>query len=242
MKEDEWLTWNHTPRLMLGQRGVRNRRKRQLVAAAGCRLVWDRFRNPAAIALIDALERYTDDRVADHIWNETRARVEAEITADQDAVQRAERPGLDGTLQAVAAAAHDDAVAGVDRAVDWLESTVRQSSRGWREQQAALAVFRRQVSDIIREIFGNPFRPWKVVPDFLGGGLVQPDGATVRLTTTARELARGIAHDQAFDRLPILADALEEAGVTDIALLAHCRSGGPHARGCWAVDLVLGKV
>jgi hypothetical protein len=45
----------------------------------------------------------------------------------------------------------------------------------------------------------------------------------------------------AFDRLPILADALEEAGCDEPALLAHCRSDGPHVRGCWAVDLVLGK-
>jgi hypothetical protein len=41
--------------------------------------------------------------------------------------------------------------------------------------------------------------------------------------------------------LPLLADALEEAGCTDADLLAHCRSGGGHLRGCWAVDLILGK-
>ena len=41
--------------------------------------------------------------------------------------------------------------------------------------------------------------------------------------------------------LRVLADALEEAGCTDADLLAHCRSGGGHLRGCWAVDLLLGK-
>jgi hypothetical protein len=44
-----------------------------------------------------------------------------------------------------------------------------------------------------------------------------------------------------FGGLPVLADALEEAGCTDADLLAHCRSGGGHLRGCWAVDLLLGR-
>ena len=42
-------------------------------------------------------------------------------------------------------------------------------------------------------------------------------------------------------RLPILADALEDAGCTDQAILDHCRGAGPHVRGCWVVDLILGK-
>ena len=54
-------------------------------------------------------------------------------------------------------------------------------------------------------------------------------------------LARGIAEDQAFDRLPLLADALLDAGCDDEYLLAHCRSDGPHVRGCFPVDLVIAK-
>jgi len=55
------------------------------------------------------------------------------------------------------------------------------------------------------------------------------------------KLAQAIQADQAFERLPVLADALEEAGCTDAAILAHCRGPGPHVRGCWVVDLLLGK-
>ena len=55
------------------------------------------------------------------------------------------------------------------------------------------------------------------------------------------KLARTIYDDRRFDLLPILADALEEAGCGDAEILAHCRGPGPHVRGCWAVDLVLGK-
>jgi hypothetical protein len=54
-------------------------------------------------------------------------------------------------------------------------------------------------------------------------------------------LAQGIYDERAFERLPILADALEDAGCTDAAILVHCRGPGPHVRGCWVVDLILGK-
>jgi hypothetical protein len=54
-------------------------------------------------------------------------------------------------------------------------------------------------------------------------------------------LATAIYEESAFDRLPILADALEEAGCTDVELLGHLRGPGPHVRGCWVVDLITGK-
>jgi hypothetical protein len=55
------------------------------------------------------------------------------------------------------------------------------------------------------------------------------------------KLAAAIYAERAFDRLPVLADALEDAGCTDAEILGHCRAGGEHVRGCWVVDLVLGK-
>jgi Nucleotidyl transferase AbiEii toxin, Type IV TA system len=60
------------------------------------------------------------------------------------------------------------------------------------------------------------------------------------LTTTVVELARGIVADQAWDRLPILSDALQEAGCDRDDVVAHCLRNGPHSRGCWVVDLILG--
>jgi hypothetical protein len=79
----------------------------------------------------------------------------------------------------------------------------------------------------IRCVFGNPFRP--VTHDLSW------------LTPAVVELAQAIYNDRAFDRMPKLADVLEAAGCTDADLLSHCRETGPHVRGCWAVDLVLGK-
>jgi hypothetical protein len=61
------------------------------------------------------------------------------------------------------------------------------------------------------------------------------------VTSTVLALAAGIYSESAFDRLPILADALQDAGCNNDDILDHCRGQGPHVRGCWVVDLVLGK-
>ena len=76
-------------------------------------------------------------------------------------------------------------------------------------------------------VFGNPFRPVVADPTWL--------------KPTAVSIASSIYADRAFDRLPILADALEEAGCAHADVLLHCRTPGEHVRGCWVVDMVLGK-
>ena len=58
---------------------------------------------------------------------------------------------------------------------------------------------------------------------------------------TVLKLARAIHDEEAFGRLPILGDALEDAGCTNAEMLKHCRGPGPHIPGCWVVDLLLGK-
>src|SRR4051812_9910492 len=81
---------------------------------------------------------------------------------------------------------------------------------------------------LLCDLFGPlPFRPVPLDPA-LG-------------TPAVVHLARSIYDDRAFDQLPILADALEDAGCTSREVLEHCRGPGPHVRGCWVVDLVLGK-
>jgi hypothetical protein len=89
---------------------------------------------------------------------------------------------------------------------------------------------RANVCDLLRCIFGNPFRPVAVGPSWLTWN----DGTVVKI-------AQAIYYDRAFDRLPVLADALEEAGCHEPDILAHCRQPGEHVRGCWGVDLILGK-
>jgi len=84
---------------------------------------------------------------------------------------------------------------------------------------------------LMKCIFGNPFRPSPPLPAAVLGW----NDATVR------RIAQGIYEERAFGRLPILADALLDAGCDDEDILAHCRSAGPHVRGCWIVDLLLEK-
>ena len=83
------------------------------------------------------------------------------------------------------------------------------------------------------------FRP--LLREVIGGDLLRPACPPAWLTTDVLGLARKVYEDRAFDRLPILADALTDAGCNDETILTHCRSKGPHVRGCWVVDLVLGK-
>jgi hypothetical protein len=80
---------------------------------------------------------------------------------------------------------------------------------------------------LLRCIFENPFRPVLLDPSWL--------------TSTVVALAQGIYEERAFERMPILADALQDAGCDNADILDHCRGGGTHVRGCWVVDLVLGK-
>ena len=85
-------------------------------------------------------------------------------------------------------------------------------------------------SSVVRDLFGNHFRRVTAVPSWLTWN-----------ESTATKIAQAIYTDRAFDRLPVLADALEEAGCHDPDILAHCRQPGEHVRGCWLVDLLVGK-
>jgi hypothetical protein len=78
-----------------------------------------------------------------------------------------------------------------------------------------------------RDVFGNPFRQVELQPRWR--------------TSDTIALAQAIYDDRDFERLPIIGDALMDAGCEDEQIIGHCRSDGPHVRGCWVVDLVLNK-
>ena len=82
-------------------------------------------------------------------------------------------------------------------------------------------------SELLRDIFGNPFRSVTFDPAWN--------------TDTAVTLAGQMYGWRDFSAMPILADALQDAGCDSEAILTHCRGPGPHVRGCWVIDLVLGK-
>jgi hypothetical protein len=80
---------------------------------------------------------------------------------------------------------------------------------------------------LIREIFGNPFRPVSLNPAWL--------------TSDVRTIAAQMYESRDFGAMPILADALEDAGCDNVNVLDHCREPGEHVRGCWVIDIILKK-
>jgi hypothetical protein len=90
---------------------------------------------------------------------------------------------------------------------------------------AAKEAERKEQARLVREMFGNPFRSVAFSPDWR--------------TDTALTLARQMYESRDFSAMPILADALQDAGCDSDDILRHCRGPGPHVRGCWVVDLVL---
>ncbi len=97
---------------------------------------------------------------------------------------------------------------------------------------------RKAQADLLRELFGNPFRPSPPLPLAI---LAWNDRTIPRIAEAIYEERQMPAGTLDTARLGILADALLDAGCEDDELICHCRSEGPHVRGCWAVDLILGK-
>jgi hypothetical protein len=87
-----------------------------------------------------------------------------------------------------------------------------------------------EACSLLREVFGDPFHPVGLAPAWRSwhGGLLP-------------SMAQRMYDSRDFADMPVLADALEEAGCQDQDILGHCRSSGEHVRGCWVVDLILGK-
>ena len=106
--------------------------------------------------------------------------------------------------------------------MDWAELTAR--SAAYCISESAF----RHLADKVRCILGPlPFR-----------SVIMPQSC---LTPTVQNLAAVINEERDFDRLPILGNALEKAGCDNQDVLRHCRQVGEHVRGCWVVDLILGK-
>ena len=88
-------------------------------------------------------------------------------------------------------------------------------------------VEREKQASLLRDILGNPFRPVTLDPRWL--------------TSNVIDLAQAIYQERAFEKMPILADALMDAGCDSDEMLKHCRCDSLHVRGCWVVDLLIGK-
>ena len=218
MDEQQWLSCPD-PHLMLEflkGRPDATSRKFRLFAVACCRRIWDRLPDERSRSAVEASERFAD-RLITH--QELRAiRLPArELGAALWKRPAPDEPGQPNVLAAGSVAQVPAYHAALATAFDaGIDPTTYCLSRSERHAQAAL----------LREIFGNPFQLVDLEPGWL--------------TTNVVDLARTIYEHRSFERMQILGDALLDSGCDDQRLLDHCRQDG-HIRGCWLIDLILGK-
>jgi hypothetical protein len=202
-------------------------RKLRLFAVACCRHIWEQLSDERSRRAVEVTERYADE-VALPAEIEA-ARIAAEAAESEAgtawAWARAARLAVPRTGSPAGAAAR--LVAEVMIQGNWSppQETLEESMQGVSSRA-------RDVGALFGDVFGPlPFRSVVISPAVLAwnNGCVE-------------KLAKGIYHEQDFSsaRMGILADALEEAGVTDAEVLGHCRQqGAVHVRGCWLIDCLL---
>jgi hypothetical protein len=226
MTEAEWLACTDPAPMLDFLRGKASDRKLRLFGLACCQHIPHLVENEACRRMFNVIESCADGLTS----TEELARAAEDVSGEWSGPWTwppfdAWGQAWDGARLLAQEAAAEIYVA--DEAVqEGADYSTR--SRVWdeaeaREKQAQAA--------IIRELFSNPFRPSRPLSPAV---LAWSDG-------TVRRMVEGIYEERAFDRLPILADALLDAGCDDEELIAHCRGEGPHVRGCWAVDLILRK-
>lgn len=221
MTEAEWLALTDLKPMLEFIRSRASERKLLLFCCACCRSIWQLIPDERSRSAVVTVERFADGRASrEELKTAENAALEAEEESDANgaaAVSYLFQYMHTRTAQFVAEFAHTEFAApetlsGLDRST----IDVRKDEE------------RRRQTHILRDIFG-PLLFWPVTAD--------PSW----FTSDVVALATGVYQDRAFDRLPILADALEDAGCDNPDILDHCRSDGPHVRGCWVVDLILGK-
>jgi hypothetical protein len=229
MTEAEWLT-AADPKSMLGfLQSKASERKLRLFACACCRRIDHLLTLDPYQKALDLAEKYADQPPAVSRFKSANTRLWKA------------RQGLSSTHQhdaAMTAVIHCFHV-GVEEFAQWAAETAfdAEALEGYEETPDSepnyahlRATHRSALSDqsrLLVDIIGNPFRPVTLDASWLA--------------STVHALATRIYDEKAFDRMPILADALQDAGCDNEDILNHCRQASEHVRGCWVVDLVLDR-
>lgn len=219
MTEAEWLVCTDPIPMLeyLRTQSTTTNRKVRLFAAACCRRIWNWLDEKSRRA-VEVLERHVDGQVMDAELYYAANRVEEECLAEFGHNLLANAVYYAVTVQNQNMTVHE-LIFGAARAV---AEAVR-----CKGGDKALIAERAAQCHLLRDIFHGPRRAvfvrrhWRIVP--------------------VRNLASSIYHDRAFDRLPVLVNALADAGCHEEEILHHCLQPGEHVRGCWVVDAFLGK-
>lgn len=242
MTEAEWLKSTDPKPLLEFLRGKASDRQLRLSVFACVRRLWDLVPTEPLRRAIETSERHADGLADDRelgssVTNANRARPKGSglARAAYDAARYSPSDGVhwDSVTMHMARAAASSAVRNVPPSaysyfegekLITVEIPMNPSRQAWNARHDA--EYSSQC-DLIRDIIGNPF--CSVITD------------TSLLSPSVVSLAETIDNERAFDRMPELADALEATGGKNKDILEHCRGPGPHVRGCWVVDLLLGK-
>ncbi len=209
MTEAEWLERLHPAPMLSFVRGTISDRKLRLFSCACCRRVFHLMPDNRSRLALNVAERVADGLAGASEW--------------EKAIGVLRGVPHDHTQWTLA---HDAFIA-AERGASYTASAVHSATKPLRRYQARRDEQAIQAA-LLRDIFGNPFRPVTFSPEWR--------------TDTALALARQMYESREFSAMPILADAIQDAGCDSDDILAHCRdASATHVRGCWVVDLVLGK-
>jgi hypothetical protein len=207
MTEAAWLTGSDPHLLLEFLRGRASERELRLFAVACSRRIWH-WIDDLGRAAVELAEQYADGHASAN-----------ELRAARLACRSA------GAHASWYAAASDPFKAAGNAARSAQSGVVHRLAAA--SAEAELAAERAAQADLLREVFGNPFRPLSVEASWR--------------TAEVLALARTIYDERASERMPALADLLEEIGCDSREILTHCRTREPHVRGCWVLDLLLEK-
>jgi hypothetical protein len=216
MTEAEWLACDDPDLAKAFLWEWASERKRRLLAVAACRrvghLLTDSVRD-----IMAGIELYLDrpGRVEITLISESYS---VSLTGEELVNQLPARKRLARWLRA----------AGVNDLGDIFAWVIDNTAEAARREE------RRRLCGLLRDVVGNPFHP--VIE--MTVKLSRPVLSLAQAAYEKRDSSSGHLDNA---RLAVLSDALEEAGCTDADIMSHLRSPGPHVRGCWALDLVLGK-
>jgi hypothetical protein len=256
MNESEWLACSDPETLLdfLQETGQASDRKLRLFAVACCRRIWHLLTDERSQHALQLAEAFADESVnrpdlqLPHVeaglaaeaahWQNRPGPIQTAAEAVVPVVTESlGRKTLDYIVGSVAEAVGDEAT---DDAWDQTWGAERGSGEdSWFIEQAiyhkAESEERAAQAALLRDIFGNPFhRLPPLAPSLLNRDVV----ALARAAFDARQLSEGTLDP---GRLDTLAAMLATAGCTDAELRGHLRSEGAHVRGCWVVDLILGR-
>jgi hypothetical protein len=225
MTEAQWLACTDIYTMLEHLRGNVSDRKLRLFAVACCRRPYYQVADERQQKAVQLAERMADEDVDPEEWKAVHQAAYELWHAAWAASRAAQQEAPQGTPEVESLVDADMATAaGWAVLEDAWEAAYQVTGVEWDEKHADEPDH--QIA-LLRDIFNNPFRP------------VRADSAW--RTPNVVKLAQAIYDERTFDRLPIFADALEKTGCSNQDILGHCRQPGEHVRGCWVVDLLLGK-